>query len=307
MEPSCLKNCSSVNPDFLPDRLILNHSDTKIKTCVKTAKKICNFITSLAADLFLLPGALGLFLFAACYKSNFDPTIHEIKRDKIPILFIHGNGFNETQWVYGRHFLSKQENNGSLFSLNLDGLLTNESQKGIDDYAEKVATKVKTICKLTGSNEVILVGHSMGGLVASYYAENKTDQEININKVITISTPWHGSPFLKRITTLTQRFFPSLLKNPKRYQHMRNEDNFLDSLRKKAIESDTNSTRRYYSISCSTDFMVSGNNGALLENVERTKKFSWGGHYTVMISPVIWQQVQQWINEPLTPKFENFV
>ncbi|MBA3958593.1 MAG: alpha/beta hydrolase [Parachlamydiaceae bacterium] len=144
-----------------------NHTSLCFKVCT-TIQKICSFLYSVSCDVLLIPGAGILTLFTSCYKS--DPTVHNIRKDKTPILFIHGNGYNEMQWVVGRYFLSKDKELGSMFSLRLDGLLSNKSENGIEEYAAKVAVKVQEIANLTGLNDVTLVGHSMGGLVAAHYA-----------------------------------------------------------------------------------------------------------------------------------------
>src|SRR5262249_43601080 len=119
-------------------------------------------------------------------------------KDKVPILLIHGSRSNEAQWVVGRQFLKKEEY-GSVFSLNLDGLVSNDPKKGIEDYARKVSEKIAEIKARTGQNEVILIGHSMGCVVAGYYAEYLARSESTIVKhVISFASPWQGSPFLDR-------------------------------------------------------------------------------------------------------------
>jgi pimeloyl-ACP methyl ester carboxylesterase len=262
-----------------------------------SAKKVFFFLTAVACDLALLPGA-GLFiLFAACYQSNFDPKIHQIKKDKTPILFIHGNGYNEMQWVVGRVLLSKDKSLGSMFSLNLDGLVTNKETHGIDDYAQKVAKKVEEIKKLTGRNDVDLVGHSMGGLVASYFTEHlSAAQNSRVTRVITISTPWAPPILLSQITELTKRWLPTLFTNQKRFQQMRGENGFLDDLKARAL---SNKKTVYFSLYSTADGIVPGNSGQLGEDPMRTKAYHWMGHYTPMVSFSAWRQVASWLKAPI--------
>jgi len=135
---------------------------TKFEKVVEIASAVPRVILATTLDLPLLPTAAGLLLYMLS-KPNFDPT--KPKTNAVPILLLHGNGFNESQWILGREFL-KKEQYGSVFSLNYDGLVTNDPKKGIDDYAaEKVRDKILQIKKLTGQDRVILVGHSMGGMM----------------------------------------------------------------------------------------------------------------------------------------------
>ena len=266
---------------------------TRLASALETAKKVACFALSIFSDLILGLCALGLVLFALCYKSNFDPSADQVKTDKPPILMIHGNGSNEMQWVVGRQFLSGDKY-GSVFTLNLDGLLTNEDTKGIDDYAIKVNQKIDEIKKLTGRTDVTLIGHSMGGLIASYYAENLSkSSNTQVDRVITISSPWHGSPLLRRVTKITETHLPSLFKDPKRYQQMNNANGFLDTLRDQALESEQKKIRRYYSIYSDADMLVFGKSGSL--PASHTKSYSYLGHFSPMIFPPVWNQIQNWL------------
>lgn len=258
-----------------------------------SVKKICCCTIAIFGDLLLLPVAGALALFAKCYKSNFDPTVKKIKKNKTPVLCIHGNGYNEMQWVFGRYFLGKKENCGSIFSLNLDGLISNNPNNGIEEYAKKVREKVLEIRQLTGRNDIILLGHSMGGLVAAHFAESlASGDSVQINKVITVSTPWKIPPRLKKLTKLTKRCAPSLFHAPKRYREMRDEENFLSNLRDKASKSPI----KYYSIYSTGDPLVTGEVGKL-SDLKPSRSYTCHGHYTPMGSPTIWKQIQTCIEE----------
>lgn len=273
--------------------IIKENKPSKAHSC---AKKVFFFIVGAACDLALLPAA-GLFaLFAAC-KPNFGPKIHAIKKDQIPILFIHGNGYNEMQWVVGQMLLSKDKDLGSMFSLRLDGLVTNDPTKGIDNYAEKVGERVREIKNLTGRDDVILVGHSMGGLIAAYFTEHLAEvQKTKVDRVITISTPWAGSDLLRKLTEVTERWLPDLFKKPKRFRQMRGENGFLDELKIRAL---SNKATAYFCLYSTGDGFVSGENGNLGLDKQHTRAYSWMGHYTPTISPSVWQQVRTWLKAPL--------
>lgn len=97
---------------------------TKFEKMLEIATKIPRIIFTILIDVLLLPGALVLLLVACC-KPDFNPKPEEVKYGKTPILLLHGSGFNQSEWVVGRQFLKKKQY-GSIFSLNYDGLVSNE-------------------------------------------------------------------------------------------------------------------------------------------------------------------------------------
>jgi hypothetical protein len=114
-------------------------------------------IFSFLIEIIILPIIIILLLLAWCGVSfNYDPDKNFKK--KVPILLIHGNGFNEIEWLIGRYYLNKQEY-GDIFSLNYDGLISNDNKMGICDYAKgKVRSKILEILKKTQNEEIILIG-----------------------------------------------------------------------------------------------------------------------------------------------------
>jgi pimeloyl-ACP methyl ester carboxylesterase len=274
---------------------------TKFEKMVEIATKIPRIIFAILLDVLLLPGALSLLLVACC-KSDFDPKTEAIKYEKTPILLLHGSGFNQTEWIVGRQFL-KKEHYGSVFSLNYDGLVSNDPKKGIEDYAQdKISEKVKKIKTLTGSNRVILIGHSMGGMIAGYYAEycSKQDQ-VNIEHVISIATPWQGTPMIDCFWKLGGCF--SKERETKRYQQMsvsggtNTVPNFRQTLVSKALASEREGVRKYYNIWSTTDYAVPGARGNLTEDPRRQRSFSYLGHHALVAWPNVWLQARSWLNE----------
>lgn len=274
---------------------------TKFEKMVEIATKIPRIILTILLDVLLLPGALVLLL-AACCKPNFNPKAEEVKYGKIPILLLHGSGFNQSEWVVGRQFL-KKEQYGSVFSLNYDGLVSNDPNKGIEDYArDKISAEVKRIKVLTGSDKVILMGHSMGGMIAGYYAEHFAEaDEVNIEHVISIATPWQGTPMVDSFWKLGGRF--SKEKETKRHQQMSISGgthaypNFRQTLVAKALESERRGVRKYYNIWSTTDYAVPGSQGNLTEDPRRQRSFSYLGHYALVAWPSVWLQTRSWLNE----------
>ncbi len=67
----------------------------------------------------------------------------------------------------------------------------NEDEKSIIEYGERLGGVVEIVKHHTGKNKVILVAHSMGGLVSRSYIKNNGGAE-NVYALITIGTPHHG-------------------------------------------------------------------------------------------------------------------
>jgi triacylglycerol esterase/lipase EstA (alpha/beta hydrolase family) len=63
---------------------------------------------------------------------------------------------------------------------------------GIDQLAQRLAEMIERICAETGAARVVLVGHSMGGLVARACLRDAAARA-RIARIVTLGTPHHGS------------------------------------------------------------------------------------------------------------------
>ena len=81
----------------------------------------------------------------------------------------------------------QQQGIKNIFALNLEPVFAD-----IRQFAEQVAEKVAEIRTLTGADKVILVGHSMGGLVARVYLYQLGGRTF-VKKLITLGSPHEGT------------------------------------------------------------------------------------------------------------------
>ncbi len=259
---------------------------TQFEKMVEIATLIPRIALSIITDIVLLPVGVILVL-CMLAKPNFDPT--QPKTNVVPILLLHSSGFNESEWVFGRLFL-KKDSYGSVFSVNYDGLVTNDPNKGIDDYAvDKVRDKILQIKKLTGQDRIILIGHSMGGMIAGHYAEYYAKQDkMNVEHVMSISSPWRGSPAISRFLA-----GPNLAK---RYKNMSPKSRFRKDLVAQALASERAGRRKYYSIGSETDPLVPGFTSILTEDPRRQRRFTYMGHGDIVLSPRAWGKVCSWLD-----------
>lgn len=274
---------------------------TKMEKMLSSLTKIPCIVFTVLFDLVLFPQAL-ILLTMAYVKMHFNPSADSIKKGKIPILLVHGSGFNESEWIVGRQFLRKDAY-GSVFSLNYDGLVSNDPKMGIDDYARgKVRDKIKEISRLTESNQVILIGHSMGGMISGYYAEHHArDDGINVKHVICIASPWQGTPVIDNFWKLKSRNAKE--NETKRHRQMSvcggldNDPAFRRNLVAQALQSERTSKRSYYNIWSTTDYGVPGESGNLTEDPRRQWRFSYLGHYALVVWPSVWFKVREWLDQ----------
>jgi predicted alpha/beta hydrolase family esterase len=105
-----------------------------------------------------------------------------------PILLVNGYLSFGATWHYQRERLV-EAGFGPIYTMNVG------SGKSIKTYAKYVQAQVEKIQKDTDRNDLILIGHSKGGLVTSYYATHLADpSKTKISDVITIGSPLSGTP-----------------------------------------------------------------------------------------------------------------
>lgn len=104
--------------------------------------------------------------------------------DSEPIILIHGYLHNSSGWLWQRYRLSKM-GFGPIYVINLDWL-----HSSMQEHAAKVEHLIDEIRAETGARRVQLVGHSMGGLVATWVASYRPH---HVAKVITIGSPMEGT------------------------------------------------------------------------------------------------------------------
>lgn len=113
------------------------------------------------------------------------PTIFP---NSLPVLLIHGYGCNSGYWrCLCRHLRQARI---SFQAVDLEPPLAD-----IDSYVPQISAAIASLCTASGQSRVIIVGHSMGGLVArAWLRANGSDR---IARLITLGTP-HGGTGLAR-------------------------------------------------------------------------------------------------------------
>lgn len=106
--------------------------------------------------------------------------------DRTPIIFVHGLYHNYTAfYLYLRWF--RKWGWQHVKAVNLPGKF-----QSIHDFGRILNEKVEEVLREAGSNQVDLVGHSMGGLVIrSYLANNPVTAKVR--RVVTLGSPHAGT------------------------------------------------------------------------------------------------------------------
>lgn len=102
----------------------------------------------------------------------------------LPVLLIHGYGCNSGYW----HWMSQRLKAAGIshHAVNLEPVLAD-----IDSYVPQIQRAVEALIADSGQPRVILLAHSMGGLVSrAYLRDHGADR---IAKIITLATPHRGT------------------------------------------------------------------------------------------------------------------
>jgi len=104
----------------------------------------------------------------------------------LPVVFVHGILCNAGVW---HRMLAALERQGmaNLFTLNLTPPLAS-----IDHYARQLGERVDEACRAAGTEQAIIVGHSMGGLVARAWIA-RLGGAARAVRLVTLGSPHHGS------------------------------------------------------------------------------------------------------------------
>ena len=101
-----------------------------------------------------------------------------------PVILIHGFSCSRAAWWFMRRRLDAAGLN--VATLSLEPLYVD-----IERYLPQLSQRIDAVLAQTGASQVVLIGHSMGGLVArAWMARNGSER---VQRLITLGTPHGGS------------------------------------------------------------------------------------------------------------------
>lgn len=188
-----------------------------------------------------------------------------------PVLLVHGYINHSSVWMLQKIKLEKA-GIGPIYTINLG-----HPFKSIREYAEKVKLKAEAIAKETGHKELVLVGHSMGGLVSAWYATHLAPPE-SVTDVITLASPFEGTPMA----------YMALGPNAR---EMRRNSEFLQQL--KAAMANHPQIRFHHIATKSDHLVIPGHTAAITNNPHFI--YEDIGHGSLLYSTRVTDQICEWI------------
>lgn len=113
----------------------------------------------------------------------------------LPIVLVPGFACNRGYFYLLRKWLAKA-GYGKVYAITLEPVFGS-----IEKNAECLAQQVESICADSGSEQVILIGHSMAGLTMRVYIHQQ-DGAKRVAKAIALGSPHHGTAIAKGLGKL---------------------------------------------------------------------------------------------------------
>jgi len=193
-----------------------------------------------------------------------------------PILMVHGYLNNNSVWRFQKRRLEALRV-GPIYTIRLGNPFSS-----LWTHMDTMHTKVRAIAKETGRKDLILIGHSMGGLVSCLYAMQRAEPK-SVTDIITIGSPFLGTP--------VARFFPGA--NAREMEPG-------SSLLKEIVQGiERNQTTRFYHIGSKSDqLVIPGASAVLAQNPHML--YEDLGHASFTYSTRVTEKLYEWLtNRPV--------
>ncbi|KPK32564.1 MAG: hypothetical protein AMS24_03905 [Chlamydiae bacterium SM23_39] len=211
-------------------------------------------------EVIIFFGSYFLLLFPFVWKWE--------RNNKKAIFLVHGYFNNSNIWAFFGNYLNKK-GLGPIYTVNLGSPF-----HSIEEYVKKLKEEIE---KKKGLKEIILIGHSMGGLI-SWYLALKENIKVKITDIISIGVPFEGTK-------------TAILGFGECAKQMRYKSNFTISLKKDILKENK---IRTFNIATTLDQVVIPYQSAILD-----KKPSFLvedlGHASMLFSKKIVEKVFIWL------------
>ncbi|TGA96555.1 alpha/beta fold hydrolase [Streptomyces sp. MZ04] len=197
-----------------------------------------------------------------------------------PVVLLHGFIDNRSVFVLLRRALA-QHGRRHVESLNYSPLTCD-----IRTAAELLGRHIAEICERTGHDRVDIVGHSLGGLIARYYAQ-RLGGDKRVRTLVTLGTPHSGT-----------RVVPLADAHPI-VRQMRPGSDVIEELREPAPECRT----RFVSFWSDLDQLMVPLETACIDHPDlnaQNVRVSGIGHLALPVHPAVAAGIRQAIDQPAT-------
>jgi hypothetical protein len=112
--------------------------------------------------------------------------VNDVRAAGTPILLAHGIIDNHTIFALMRRQLARR-GFSSIHTFSYSPLTLD-----VRRTAERMGAEIEAICESSGSDQIHVVGHSLGGLIARYYIQKLGGHE-RVHTCVTLGTPHQGT------------------------------------------------------------------------------------------------------------------
>jgi triacylglycerol esterase/lipase EstA (alpha/beta hydrolase family) len=193
-----------------------------------------------------------------------------------PILLVHGYLHDYSAWVYQSYQL-KAAGFGPIYMLNLG-----HPFRSIRSYAERIGKLAEKIERETKRKDLILIGHSMGGVVCVWYATQIAPSG-KVTDVITMGSPLAGTVMARIAIGLNAR-------------EMEQKSPLVVELQQRIAASEH---IRFYHIATRVDQVIFPYTSAFVgNNVKRQLILDDIGHVALLFSSRVSNKIKKWLKTP---------
>lgn len=236
-----------------------------------------------------------------------EPLIINLNGTSNPILLIHGSAGNQAGWSDALPWFKKYLSDHPIYAFSTDlpfdeqlciqqcnphniGLigmkqLAHRNNLELHQYVGNIDKYVRYIYR-KHNKQVILVGHSMGGLIAHDYSISEKNKEL-IKMSVSISSPIKGSPLLE------YNIIKSIMKT-NRHHSMTPKSSYLVALNNRIV--DRTKHIKYLTIGSNQDIHVP-DEYARFDSCCDIQHFTFNehGHFSIATSEKVWKIISVYV------------
>lgn len=217
----------------------------------------------------LIVAYLNIIIFPLGYIEP-DPLreVHSDRKEK-PVLLVHGYFMSRACFIL-LYLRMRQTGKRTIFTINL-----RPRTAPIEELAHQLSEKIEEVLVLTKSNQVDIIGHSMGGIVARYYIEQMNGAK-KVNKLITLGSPHNGTKI-------------AVFGIGANARELRSGSDFMRGLNAGPLSGEV----KYFSLWSNLDNLVLPQESSILREPGVSIKFYGIGHLTLLFSPRVFLKIME--------------
>ena len=233
------------------------------------------------------------------------------------IILLHGSAANQNEWKESEIYLKKHFSDHPIYAFSMDLKFDVETGRQINIYGKYChSLKSRRVCEKRNASideythtlndyvsflnarypgrDIVLIGHSMGGLVAVRYVSQLLSYPMSavVKKVVTIASPLQGAPLLEN------RLLRSLL-NTNRHQDMTPKSRMLLGMHHDLVGSPRKQNLEIRCFASQQDIHVPVEYARLDCEPNDNEVIAQYGHFSIVNSAVLWDRCAQFVKNSI--------